>query len=73
MTIDIESLEMKPVGRVRAASGVPYVTHEGVMELPGISFRVLQLSNRKRIIPSDDFARVIAWLSGGHFKGVEGV
>jgi hypothetical protein len=33
---------------------LPHVTHEGTLDICGVTFRVYQLSNRMRIIDADD-------------------
>lgn len=55
----------QPTGTVGAgATDLPYITHEGVLELKavGISVKVHQLSNGMRIIPQDELERVFTAL-----------
>jgi hypothetical protein len=48
----------------QAGDGLPTVTHSGRLRLDsGLEIEVLQLSDGQRIIPADDFARVLAWLT----------
>jgi hypothetical protein len=52
----IAELPMTPVaGRSDDIdTGIPYVTHEGVLQLAGCELRVFQLSNGKRVISAKD-------------------
>lgn len=36
-------------------SELPYVTHEGVLDIAGFKMRVMQLSDGQRIIDAEDF------------------
>ena len=46
---------MKEVPRTVAyGGGLPYVTHEGTLEVGDFTFHVYQLSNGQRIIPCDE-------------------
>jgi hypothetical protein len=41
---------------------LPFVTHEGTLELQGITLRVLQLSNGQRVIDSEDLDRLFGMM-----------
>jgi hypothetical protein len=39
------------------ANNLPFVTHEGVLQIGDVSMRVYQLSDGRRVIPSEDIER----------------
>jgi len=54
----LDSVEMKPVEKwTHPAIGegdLPYVTHEGILEISGFTMHVFQFNNGQRIIPCED-------------------
>lgn len=45
--------------------GMPYITHQGVLELiPGLRFKVYQLSTGERVLDKESMAAFLACLSG---------
>lgn len=51
---EVGKSNMKDVGD----GDIPYVTHEGALDLYGVTLRVYQLSNGKRIVDAEDIARL---------------
>lgn len=49
----------------QAPGDLPHITHEGELHLPGVTIRVVQLSDGQRVIPADDFERLMAHMAGG--------
>jgi hypothetical protein len=44
---------------------VPQVTHEGELQISGLTIRVYHLDNGQRIIPTEDFEAFLEWLEAG--------
>lgn len=42
--------------------GLPYVTHEGILNIAGLKLNVLQLSNGHRVIPEAEMQKFFEWL-----------
>jgi hypothetical protein len=55
----LDSLEYVPTNAQPNEEGIPYVTHEGVLQLGEISIKVCVLNTGKRIIPEDEWKRVL--------------
>ena len=45
------------------AANLPSVVREGELNLPGLTIRVLHLNNGQRVIPAEDWNRVMDWLA----------
>lgn len=54
----LDAIEWKLVSSTLETGGLPYVKHEGVLNLGGATLRVYQLSNGQRIISSEDLERL---------------
>lgn len=54
----LDKLEYIPTNASPNKEGLPYVTHEGTLQLGEISIRVCVLNTGQRIIPSDELKRV---------------
>jgi hypothetical protein len=44
---------------------VPQVTHDGEVNIGGLTIRVCDLENGQRIIPTEDFEAFLEWLEAG--------
>lgn len=49
----LDQVEYKPTNAEPNAEGIPYVTHEGILNFADISITVLVLNTGQRIIPKD--------------------
>ena len=47
--------------------GIPYATHEGVLELMGVSMRVYRLSSGQAVVHADDMEQFLAPLCEADF------
>lgn len=52
-------------------SDLPTVAHEDSLEFMGHKFRVLVLSDGRRVIPAEDFNRIAELLLGNQGEAVE--
>jgi hypothetical protein len=56
----IETVEFKEVEKNGSnnSEGLPYVTHEGTLDINGIKINVVQLNTGQRIIPQEEFEKI---------------
>jgi hypothetical protein len=59
----LDGLTWKPVEWAeQPPDDIPHVTHEGVLEVAGFTFRVYQLSDGRRVIHQEDFEKFFGGL-----------
>lgn len=54
----LDKLEYTPTSAEPNKEGLPYVTHEGTLQIGEISIRVCVLNTGQRIIPEEELKRV---------------
>lgn len=54
----LDSLEYTPVDVNPNKDGIPYATHEGILNLGEISIRVIVLNTGQRIIPESELSKI---------------
>ncbi len=55
----LDKLEYTPTGAQPNKEGLPYVTHEGVLQIGDTSIKVCVLNTGQRIIPTDELERIL--------------
>lgn len=58
----LDKLEYTPTNAEPNKEGLPYVTHEGTLQLGEISIKVCLLNTGRRIIPEDELKRAFGGL-----------
>lgn len=54
----LDNIEYTPTNAEPNKEGLPYVTHEGIMQIGDVSLKVCVLNTGKRIIPQDELEKV---------------
>lgn len=54
----LDNLEYTPTNDKPNEEGLPYVTHEGTLQIGEISIKVCVLSTGQRVIPEDELKRL---------------
>jgi hypothetical protein len=62
----LDGMEWRAVKGVHdpANDDLPYVTHEGLLHIGTIELTVYQLSNGRRVVPSESMLKFFEWLGG---------
>ena len=57
----LSNIEFVPISDelIKKSDDMPYVTHEGVLDIGGVKIQVYQLSNGQRVISEGEIARVL--------------
>lgn len=58
----LDSVDWKPTGAKRVKPDIPVATHEGVLKIGDLEFKVVQLDNGMRLIDEESVAKFFDWL-----------
>jgi hypothetical protein len=62
--MSLDDIAWEPLGpRLFRKGDLPWVTHRGILKLPGLEIEVLQLSNGQRVLSEESLGKALEWLT----------